>query len=704
MLKFTSPKRVVILSLCLITYVSAICQDHILNKRSFIGSAKIYYGAAYYPEVWPESEIDNDIKSMKELNMNVMRIGEFAWSRMEPKKGVYDFAWLHRVIEKLHANGIDVILGTPTATPPVWLAEKHPEIFQIDENGIRLTHGARRNCSYTSKVYREYSRIICERMAKEFGNKPGVIGWQTDNEFGLSPDYSQETKKQWVSWLKKRYGSIEHLNELWCADLWSQTYTKFEQIPMPIPAVWHHPSLRMAWNHFTNDAIVEYQDIHLKAIRKYSKLPITHDGMPGQAVDYEKLFKNLDYTSVNNYHSFEAYDLIQSNYDRLRGQQLGYHWLFETAPNYSGGGDKGQIWYLHQIPGSMRAALWMNYASGGQGAMFWLWRQHRAGQEMPHGSVLSAWGGKTANYEELKQLGAELNKMSGVLMQHPVAPADIAIMYSHTSQNGFRIEEYASGIKYYQDWTYRFYRALADAYLFRDVIYPSANIDKYKMIFIPLMPVIDNNLEERLRSWVEAGGTLVVGPMSGYRNEEWAQHTNHFLGKIEAWSGIHVESVLPVGTSRRAEEIPLSLNFHPDLLIANSEASLWSLALNSKDGKVLSAYTSGIHADKSAIIENKVGQGKVVILGTDPGKNALKKILLHTAKDAGISPLASGDEQVVIVPRSSDIRIIVNISKQPRSIQLNSPAYVLRNLLNDSVLNSTNLLLKPYEVLVLGNK
>jgi len=119
--------------------------------------------------------------------------------------------------------------------------------------------------------------------------------------------------------------------------------------------------------------------------------------MPGQAVDYEKLFKNLDFAAINNYHSFEAYDLIQSNYDRLRGQGLGFHWLFETAPNYSGGGNKGNIWYLHQLPGSMRAALWMNYASGAQGAMFWLWRQHRAGQEMPHGSVLSAWGAKTAN-------------------------------------------------------------------------------------------------------------------------------------------------------------------------------------------------------------------------------------------------------------------------------------------------------------------
>lgn len=678
----------------------AAIQLNAVNAK-YIGSQKHYYGAAYYPEAWPESEIDKDIQLMKELNMNVMRIGEFAWSRMEPKEGKYEFAWLHNVIEKLHANGIDVILGTPTATPPIWLAQKHPEMFQINEAGLQMTHGGRRNCSYTSKVYREYSRKICERMAQEFGNKPGVIGWQTDNEFGLSPDYSKETQKQWVKWLAKRYVTVANLNQLWCTDLWSQAYQKFEQVPMPAPHVWHHPSLRLAWTRFTNDMIVEYQDIHIRAIRKFSQLPITHDGMPGQSVDYEKLFVDLDYTSVNNYHSFEAYDLIQSNYDRLRGQGLGYHWLFETAPNYSGGGDKGNIWYLHQIPGSMRAALWMNYASGGQGAMFWLWRQHRAGQEMPHGSVLSAWGEKTANFDELKQLGNDLHKTSDFLMNRPVPKAKIGIMYSHDADNGLRIEEYANGIKYYRDWTYRFYRALADAHLFRDVLYPSANIDEYKMLFIPLMPNVSDGLMNKLQLWVENGGTLILGPMSAYRNEEWAQHTNAFMGKLEAWSGIHTKSVIPIGTTRRPDEIPFMLNFESDLMSPPSEASLWSLSLESIAGKSLATYSGGMHNAKNAIVENTVGKGKVMILGTDPGKAALKKILLAAAKSTGIEAMAEGDEQVVIVPRSDNAVVVVNISKNVRNIRLNTATQKFENQLNGSIITTNRLQLKPYEVLVL---
>jgi len=694
----------------LTNYVSSSFSQKIIENQlffdkttRFIGSQKLYYGAAYYPEVWPESEIDKDIAHMKALKMNVMRMGEFAWSRMEPKEGKYDFVWLHRVIEKLHANGIDVILGTPTATPPVWLTEKHSQIFQINENGLQMTHGGRRNCSYTSKIYREYSHKICERMAQEFGNKPGVIGWQTDNEFSLSPDYSQETKKQWVSWLKKRYKTIDNLNQLWCTDLWSQTYQKFEQIPMPASKVWHHPSLRFAWAAFTNDMIVEFQDIQLASIRKYSKLPITHDGMPQQQVDYEKLFKNLDFTSTNNYHSFEAYDLIQSNYDRLRGQGMGYHWLFETAPNFSGGGDKGQTWYLHQIPGSMKAALWMNYASGGQGAMFWLWRQHRAGQEMVHGSVLSAFGGEVSNYSEIKELGEELDKSSEFLMNNPVAKAEAAVLYSHESETGFKFEEYASGINYYWDWTYRFYRAMADAYIFRDVIYSSADLSQYKLIFIPLMPLISDEFQSRLKTWVEQGGTLVLGPQSGYRNEEWAQHTNHFLGNIEDWSGINVKTIIPIGAKRRAEEMPFLIDYSIDLNIEQSEASLWGLALHTKNGKVLANYNGGAHDKKPAIIENKVGKGRVILLGTDPGKPALKKLLLYAAKKSNVKPLATGDEQVVIVPRQGKESgfIMVNLSKNVKKISLNTNAVSFENILLNTKILGKEFELKPYEVLVM---
>ena len=672
------------------------------SPHNYIGSRQLYYGAAYYPEAWNMIGVEEDIRRMKELRMNVVRMAEFSWSLMEPSEGKFDFDWLHKIIEQLHSHGIHVILGTPTATPPAWLGEKYPTIYRIEENNNRLTHGGRRNCNYASTMYRKYCEKICLRMAMEFGNKPGVIGWQIDNEFNYAPDYGNETKKRWHAWLQKRYGSIQNLNNLWCTQLWSQSYSSFTQIPMPTSGVWHHPSLQMAWYRFTNDMILEFQQIQVDAIRKYSSLPITHDGMPGQKINYEKIFDGLDYMAVNNYHSFEAYDRIQSNYDRMRGYGKGMFWLFETAPNYSGGGEKGNTWFLHQPDGSMRAALWMNYAMGAQGAMFWLWKQHWAGHEMPHGAIISSWNKPAANYDDLRNLGIELEKYSHILMDNPVAPAQAAIIWSHENLFAFSFEEYANGINYYSDWTYRFYRSIADVYLHRDVITPQTNISQYKLLCVPLMPFISEHLRLEIKKWVEQGGVLLLGPMSAYRTEEWTSFTQAALGDMEEWTGITVDSRIPIGTKRRDKEIPLMLNYTDSSLPESSEASLWSEALSSRMAKVLATYNSGMHKNKPAIMESTFGKGKIVFLGTDPGTEVYQALVIKYAKEAGINMLlASGDKGVVIVPRTGDkeLLIVVNIANETKNILLQE--HYTMDMISGQHLQNNSITLSPFQVMLL---
>lgn len=669
-------------------------------KESFIGDNKLYYGAAYYPEAWPEENIDADIENMKEAGVNVVRMAEFAWFKMEPEEGQYNFGWLHNVIDKLHSKGIDVILGTPTATPPAWLAEKHPEIYRVTQDGVRLHHGGRRDCSYTSKVYNDYCNKIVEAMAKEFGHKDGVIGWQTDNEMTLTPDYSEETRQQWMRWLKEKYKTPENLNELWNLDLWSQGINDFGQVPLPTDNVTHHYSLLNAWNEFNNSQIAAFQNNQIDIIRKYSDLPITHDSMPNQAVDYERLFAPLDFPAINVYHSFEAYDLIQSNYDRMRGFKKRNHWIFETAPNNSGGGGGGNTWYLHQIPGSLNAAIWMSFASGGQGAMYWPWRQHWAGQEIPHGAIISAWGKPAANWNEIKQLGEELENYSDLLMNNPVEPAKVAIIFSNNALNSLNIEKIANGLRYYPDWTYRFYRPIADNYIFRDVIYPDTDFSDYKLLFVPLLPQINDDTRKRLKEWVEMGGILIFGPMSGYRSPEWTQYTNHFTGDLEDWMGIEVESFIPIGTERRDKEIPFNLSFNSNLGIKDSEASLWSLALQTEKGKEIAKYTTGHHAGKTAIAENKIGKGKIIYMGTDPGQEALGKLLKKYAKEAGINPDASGDPGIVVVPRSGSGKgvILVNITPDEKGIVLDKKYSDFIDINSGEKLNNAReVKLKPFE-------
>ncbi len=663
-----------ILLLCVVTLTDILQPGKIQAQTAsevYVGDHKLYIGAAYYPEVWEMKTLKEDIPRMKELQINVVRIGEFSWSLMEPAEGKYQFGWLHNLIDTLHENGIQVILGTPTATPPIWLAKKHPEIFRINEHGRRLTHGARRNCSYSSKIYRSYSEKICLELAREFGRKPGLIAWQTDNEFNLEPDYSEETAGLWSEWLKQKYGSIDHLNQVWATNLWSQHYDKFSQVPMPREDIWHHPALRLDWKLFTNQQVVDFQAIQLKAIRKYSDRPISHDGMPGQEINYPDLFADLDFMTTNVYHSFQVYTRVQSNFDRLRGYGKGMHWLFETAPNYSGGGPQGKTWYIHQPEGALRASAWMNYAMGGQGNLYWLWRQQPAGQEMPHGAIISAWGTPAANYHALVEIGKEVAQMSDLMMKNQVEKAEAGIFYSHLSDMGLSIENSISEIDYYKDWTNRFYRPLSDAFIHRDVLHEGVDISGYKFLCAPLMPMMNPELKNRLKKWVEHGGILMLGPMSGYRNEYWAANTDFALGDWESWSGIHVVSRIPID--------PFADGFaeQPKVVFENESeavpAGLWSEALGTDQGKILATYKTGVHDGKPAIVEKRVGKGKMVLLGTDPGTVAMKQLFQKYAAEAGIDILAKGNEGILVVPRKSenqDLRVVINLMNESRKLTL----------------------------------
>lgn len=697
--------KAVITALICLNAFSVLSQSR--GNKGYIGSPNLYYGVAYYPEAWNLEGVDEDIRQMKTFHINVVRMAEFSWALMEPEEGRFEFEWLHQIVDKLVANGIEVVLGTPTATPPIWAAEKYPEIFVTDESGVRREHGGRRNCSYTSQKYRELSEKICQAMAREFGQKPGVIGWQTDNEFNIIFDYSEQTRRLWHQWLEEKYQTIDNLNQVWHTNLWSQRYQRFDQIPMPKPSVWHHSSLRFDWGLFSNQQIVDYQNIHIQAIRKYSNLPITHDGMPGQEKDYPKLFENLDFMAVNCYHGFQAYPRWQTNYDRMRGYGKGMHWLFETAPNNSGGGPSGQTWFIHQPDGAFRAVTWMNYAMGGQGAMFWLWRQQPAGQEMPHGAFLSAWGEPAANADDLRQMGRELKTHSDLLMNAPVDQARIALFYSHQNDLGLRIEESSNGIDYYANWTDLFYSPISNAFLHRDVIHEQSNLEPYEVLILPLMPYLSKELSGKLEQWVRKGGILIAGPMTAYRDGSWTAHTDRALGWFEAWTGIEVVSRIPADDYSREGEPYAKIRFDDKLKTLPVDAcKLWSEALNSSKGTVLGVYQNGMHHQKPAIIENRVGKGKVIFLGTYPGEKAYQKLVLDGAREKNIQPLATGDPYILVVPRTQPdgtrLLFAINLGDTTKNLQLGGAIYT--DLLSGNQINGASISLKPFEVLMLQPK
>ena len=193
-----------------------------------------YIGAAYYPEAWPLDQIDADLEAMRQMGVNLVRVAEFAWSTLEPREGEYDFGWLHDAVERIGNAGIAIVMCTPTATPPAWLTGKYPDVLPMNVEGLTAGHGGRRHYSPFSETYRKLCRGIVEKMGAEFGNHPGIVAWQIDNEL-FEADWSPQAQRGFAAWLEKRYGTVEELNRAWNTALWSQTYPGFDEVPLPNP-------------------------------------------------------------------------------------------------------------------------------------------------------------------------------------------------------------------------------------------------------------------------------------------------------------------------------------------------------------------------------------------------------------------------------------------------------------------------------------
>jgi beta-galactosidase GanA len=583
----------------------------------------IYIGVSYYPKISGD-QIDSDIKRMKEIGISQVRFGEFNWISMEPQEGKYDFDWLENAIDKFTNAGIAVELCTPTGAPPIWLEEKHPEILPVNNLGLVVGHGGRRQYCPNSKVYQEYCKKIVEKLGQKFGRHNGIIAWQIDNEF-WGDCYCNNTLLEFHKWLKSNYGTIENLNKLWCTVLWSQEYQSFEQIPLPNPnkvAAGHHPSLILAYRRFMSDSYKSFCNEQVKTLRKYTNVPITTNGHNPlyQEIDYADLFKNLDIVCTDSYapatklyrYGFEA--------DWMRG--LGKPFLLaETAVSLTGGSSVSNDGVFAQSKGALRAKMWLNYALGAKLVSFWLWQQHWAGQELESGSIIYPWGDECANTPEIKQVAKELDHYGEWIRTTKPKPAVAALFYEIPMQWIFEATPIAEGFQYDAAISL-YYKMLIDAGVNRDIIMGDANLNSYKFVFSPYKPAFENDQLKKLENFVENGGTWILGPLSACRTLEATSHRDAcYSSELENWLGIHVRHRLP----------PLDVT-RIIMDLDTVKCSYWCDAYElRKDNKIIARYTGGALDGMPAIVECKIGKGRVIVMGTKPDDswliNFVKKIM-----------------------------------------------------------------------------
>ncbi len=505
-------------------------------------------GVCYYPEHWPEEWWAKDASRMREAGITYVRIGEFAWSRYEPKRGQFDWGWLDRAIEVLGKAGLKIVLGTPTCTPPKWLVDEYPDIIPYDDQGRPRGFGSRRHYTFSSKTYWRESERIVEMLTKRYGQNTYVDGWQTDNEYGCHDtilSWGPEDLKGFKQWLRQHYQSTDQLNSAWGNAFWSMDLQSFDEVSLPNLAVTEtNPAAKLDFWRFHSEQVVAYNRMQCDIIRAHSPGRwITHN-MMGFFNDYDhwEVGKDIDIASWDSYPvgfterfpfneedhvrwAETAHPDIAPMYNDLyRGVGRGRFWVMELQP----GPVNWAPWNPVPKPGMIRLYGWEALAHGAEVVSYFRWRQAVSGQEQMHAGLnlpgLHEWsqGGR-----ETVQLGAELLKM-GPLPKATQSP--VAMVYDYEASWITRVQPQGKDFDF-SELMFRWYEAVRKLGLDVDFVPPGGSLKGYKLVLVPTMPYVNDAAE---RAFAAADGIVLYGPRTGSKTRHHATPPNLGPGPIQS--------------------------------------------------------------------------------------------------------------------------------------------------------------------------
>ncbi|WP_420583532.1 beta-galactosidase [Ruegeria sp.] len=485
-------------------------------------------GVCYYPEHWPEEMWAKDAARMAETGLTWVRIGEFAWSRMEPAPGDLRFDWLDRAIEVLGAAGLKVVLGTPTATPPRWMLEKHPDMLAVDMQGQPRKFGSRRHYCFSHQGYIEECVRIARIMGERYGRNPHVAAWQIDNEYGChdtTVSYSQPALEAFRHWLADQYGTVDALNAAWGNVFWSMEYDSFDQIDLPNLTVTEpNPAHVLAFRRFSSDQVVAFNTAQVDALRPLTDAPLLHNYM-GRVLDFDhfKVGEDLDIATWDSYpigflsdrlEADEAHksaflqqgdpDMQAFHHDLYRAVGRGRWWVMEQQP----GPVNWAPYNPAPLPGMVRLWSLEAVAHGAEVVSYFRWRQAPFAQEQMHAGLLTPNDRPAPALAEARQTADELASLGTVTQTQ----ADVAILFDYASDWAWATQPQGAGFDYFR-LVFSAYRALRRAGLSVDFISPTDAAEAgYQLILAPGLSTLDNGMEQRL---TEGSELAILGPRSG---------------------------------------------------------------------------------------------------------------------------------------------------------------------------------------------
>ncbi len=629
----------------LLTCVPLFAQDWFPKKDM------LTIGTYYYPEAWPQNQWARDMANIHKLGMEYVHMGEFAWIFMEPQEGKYDFGWLEKNVALASENGLKVVLCTPSATPPIWLTQKHPEVLMIDANGRAIQHGSREQADWSSDLYREYVGKIDTELAKQFGNDPRVWGWQIDNElshYGKRYSYGPAARAKFRQWLKEKYGTIDRLNKDWGGAFWSLNYQNFDQIEIPNKETLvadPSPHAVLDFDRWFAHEAADYIAFQARILRLYSKNQwITTNFMTmHEDVDPDLSKGTLDVFSWTHYPVHGNLNEGPLGFRLGSGEVMSFmHDFMRPFTGISGPMElqPGQVNWGEvnpwPLPGAIHMWLLRAFGAGARLVCTYRYRQPLFGSELYHKGLVETDGvTPSPGGREYSQAMSEIVELRKHYDPNAKEPADYAARrtaFLFSYDNEWDIDNHKQTTRWdTQAHWMKYYRALKSAMAPIDVITPDREFQNYPFAVAPAYQLMSEELVKRFTDYAQNGGHLILTCRSGQKN---------MAGQLR--EGRWAAAILPLIGARIPiyDVLPAPVEGHVEANGKTFSWGTWADVLEPDAGTdVLATYSDQFYAGKAAAITRKLGKGSVTYIGVDTLDGELERMLVHKIyADAGVKP------------------------------------------------------------------
>jgi beta-galactosidase len=658
------------------------------TARFFPRADLMTIGVYYYPEQWPESDWARDFGNIAALGFEFVHMAEFSWAFLEPREGVFDFAWLDRAIGLAAKNNLKVILGTPTPAPPAWLAEKYPQIFLQDGRYQFREHGIRANISTSDPTFRRYTERLVEAMGKHYGKDARIWGWQIDNEPGAAFDFGPAAQARFRQWLERKYGTIEHLNEAWGTAFWSVRYDAFGQIRIPNAALAGedrmNPHTLLDHKRWNADETADFLDLQAKTLRRFFAPVqwITTNYVSAVAEADPRRTRNLDFPSFTMYIVRGGAGLGPDGF-RL-GTPYRLAWandFFRPIAGRTGVMElqPGQVNWTRinsqPLPGAVRMWLWHGFAGGLSFACTYRYRHVPYGSEQYHDGIVGLDGVTPSSgglqfkqvIEEMKRLRTRFDPTLPIPARYQARKA--ALLWNH--ENLWDLEEQKQTVQWdTRRHVEKYFAALKSCGAPVDIIGENARLADYRVVAAPAYQLTDAGLVESWKAYVENGGHLILSSRTGQKDRTGRMWTGKFSAPLVSLIGADIDfydMMLEDGNGRitlQGEPELFPWNNWADVLLPHSGTAVWA------------TYANQFYSGQAAVVSRKLGRGTVTYIGADTEDGRLEKeVIRRVFGGAGID-VESYPEGVFVECRDG-FWVAVNYSSAPYNLPIAAGTEIL---------------------------